>query len=167
MSAKFDSSLTSSHHLFASTSSPDPLASDGPSTGLILPPEALEVTGSNRFFRYASVGYSQSPNGYDAWSIANYRNWNFSKYLNPVWDQGACGQWRAGFNHVEHDALPKLQVYVLMHAHNRIVETTPWKTSGLHTSSCCHAFMPILALISHPLHYSFWAQANDGLQFQI
>ena len=66
--------------------------SDGPSTGLFLSPDALVVTGANQFFHYSSVGYDIAPNGYDAWSIANYWSWNSTKYLHPVWDQGACGE---------------------------------------------------------------------------
>ena len=65
---------------------------DGPSTGLFLSPDALAVTGGNQFFHYSSVGYDVAPNGYDAWSIANFWTWNSTKYLNPVWDQGACGE---------------------------------------------------------------------------
>ena len=81
---------------FASTTTKYvPLLPDVPSTGLILSPGALEVTSSNRFFRYSSVGYSVTPKGYDSWSIANYWSWNSTKYLNRVWNQGACGEQQA------------------------------------------------------------------------
>ena len=84
------------HPLHLPLQNPSLLLADGPSTGLILSPGALEVTSSNRFFRYSSVGYTVTPKGYDAWSIANYWSWNSTKYLSPVWDQGACGERHAG-----------------------------------------------------------------------
>ena len=88
--------MVSIHSFASATANPIPPPPEGPSTGLILSPGALEVTSSNRFFRYSSVGYTVTPKGYDAWSIANYWSWNSTKYLNSVWNQGTCGERHMG-----------------------------------------------------------------------